>query len=153
MENDTATYIRQQRSIIKDQEKKQKIQLINTYNVSLRPHLPPADITIQQMYSSSSNVSSHPSMLLKPLRIFTITASAMFACTCSYMCINIPTVSEQVRQLRESQKRKNEKAQSQKNKFNGTRFMNICLVMCKTSTYTVQSCVKCLDLILNNRCH
>ena len=72
------------------------------------------------------------------------------------MCIHMPPVSEQVRQLREGQKRKSEKAQSQTKQFSGTRFVNICLAMCKTSTYTVQLCIvcpmRCLDLMLNNSC-
>ena len=38
---------------------------------------------------------------------------------CSCMCINMPTVSEQVRQLLASLKRKNETAKSQKKQFNG----------------------------------
>ena len=141
MESDTATYIRPLRSIIKDQEKKQIIQLINTYNVSLRPHLAPADITTDVSFVIGRQFPSIHAAQTSPLIYKPCVRDVLYVC--SYMFINKPTVSEQVRQLRESQKRKNEKAQSQKNQFNGTRFVNICLVMCKTSTYTVQLCTVC----------
>ena len=71
----------------------------------------------------------------------------------SYMCIHMPTVSEQVRQLTESQKKKSETAQSQKKQFNGTRFVNICLALCSISPNTVQLCIVFSMPRLNNSCN
>ena len=72
---------------------------------------------------------------------------------CSCMCINMPTVPEQVRQLRESQKRKSETAQLQKKQFNGTRFVNICLVLCNISPNTIQLYIVLPMCSLNNSCN
>ena len=82
-------------------------------------------------------ISQFPSMLLRGHHIFTTLVSAVFACMYVLVCVNVLTVSEQIRQMAENTRPTKDKLESQKKNFNGTHFVNILY-------FTF--CIKCIQM-------